>query len=451
MKKVYLLILLAVAWQLTTFAQSQHKHLSNQHPMVHKRFCVQHPANSHAANKAMATNSRIRAEMGRSWDGSAWEDGDSTVYIYNGTRGGVDDVFFGGKYDTANYIGNNGTTWLTENRLVREYNANNWLINEYYYENQSGTFTQAGRNTITRDAQGKVTSFEYAEWVGGMWEPTDRFTYTYDANNNITSETEQEYTGGAWVNTSRYTSSYNANGKPLTDLSENWINNAWIEYDRTTNTYNPDGTLASEVLESSNGTANWEFTDRYTYTYNTAGYSTVQLLENYVNSAWEDSYKKEYTRDANGNMTEENGSSWDGSVWQPGFKNFFRYNSYNQVILDSILYYDGSGWENSYWGINYYETYEDGGNSITELPTLTSSVMPNPFIVNVSIQLNVTQAGNHTFEVYNITGQRVYTESRQLTIGQQTIVWDGQEAPTGVYFYKIFSQNGIASGKLVKQ
>jgi len=50
-----------------------------------------------------------------------------------------------------------------------------------------------------------------------------------------------------------------------------------------------------------------------------------------------------------------------------------------------------------------------------------------------------------------MAGQRVHTESRHLAPGQQTIVWEGSDVPKGVYFYKINSQSGVASGKLVKQ
>ena len=101
--------------------------------------------------------------------------------------------------------------------------------------------------------------------------------------------------------------------------------------------------------------------------------------------------------------------------------------------------------------IQYYFYEEYQGTGISAIPTLASTVLPNPFTINVAIQLNVTEAGNHTFEVYNMAGQLVHTESRQLTPGQQTIVWDGQDVPQGVYFYNINAQSGIAKGKLIKQ
>ncbi len=75
-----------------------------------------------------------------------------------------------------------------------------------------------------------------------------------------------------------------------------------------------------------------------------------------------------------------------------------------------------------------------------ELPTFTSldQNYPNPFNANTSISYTLTEAGNVSLKVYDISGRLVTTlvDQRQEA-GEHEVTWDGSDVSSGVYFYKL--------------
>ena len=77
-------------------------------------------------------------------------------------------------------------------------------------------------------------------------------------------------------------------------------------------------------------------------------------------------------------------------------------------------------------------------------------VYPNPNNGSFAISLsNVNAACN--IEIYNILGEKVYSESGLQNQSKNTVNLSGQ--PAGVYFYRVLKENGglVGEGKIVIQ
>ena len=80
---------------------------------------------------------------------------------------------------------------------------------------------------------------------------------------------------------------------------------------------------------------------------------------------------------------------------------------------------------------------------------------PNPFNAGTVIKFNTKRDGNVRLEVFNILGQKVKTlVDKHLPYGTYAVDWDGadisgQPAPTGLYFYRLITDDYSDVKKMV--
>jgi hypothetical protein len=92
-----------------------------------------------------------------------------------------------------------------------------------------------------------------------------------------------------------------------------------------------------------------------------------------------------------------------------------------------------------------------GPNNVTTFGSSnkTVNIYPNPFTSSINIMINdASQTNNRELKIYNIMGKEVVN----VTITQQLTTLEISQLPSGIYFYKVMSNNKtIQSGKLVSQ
>lgn len=67
---------------------------------------------------------------------------------------------------------------------------------------------------------------------------------------------------------------------------------------------------------------------------------------------------------------------------------------------------------------------------------------PNPFNPNTTIAFTLSQQSNVKITIYNVAGQLLETLlDRQIQKGFHTVVFNAEDYPSGLYFYKIMSKN----------
>jgi hypothetical protein len=75
---------------------------------------------------------------------------------------------------------------------------------------------------------------------------------------------------------------------------------------------------------------------------------------------------------------------------------------------------------------------------------------PNPFNPTTEISFALPNAANVKLEIFNIMGQRVATLiDQRLQAGNHSVVWDGSQVASGIYFYRLDAGDYVESRKMV--
>jgi hypothetical protein len=75
---------------------------------------------------------------------------------------------------------------------------------------------------------------------------------------------------------------------------------------------------------------------------------------------------------------------------------------------------------------------------------------PNPFNASTVISFELTEASPVTIDIFDITGAKVMTlVNGNMSAGSHDVVWDASEVASGVYFYKLTSNDASVTKQAV--
>ena len=104
-------------------------------------------------------------------------------------------------------------------------------------------------------------------------------------------------------------------------------------------------------------------------------------------------------------------------------------------------------------GVLYGDTTLIGINQIgIEVPSSfsLSQNYPNPFNPSTKIKFDIKQSSNTKLIVYNILGKEIATlVNEKLSAGSYEVDWDASDHPSGVYFYKLITENFVDVKKMI--
>jgi hypothetical protein len=118
--------------------------------------------------------------------------------------------------------------------------------------------------------------------------------------------------------------------------------------------------------------------------------------------------------------------------------------------LPETLLFDPQGWVLKQIHVNFLGHLE---GEIPEHFTVSQNY-PNPFNLDTYITIALPQPGTVTVEIFNLLGQRVYSENKYYDQGYQTWYWNsrntqGKELPSGLYLTRIGNGNNFFNRKIV--
>jgi photosystem II stability/assembly factor-like uncharacterized protein len=122
--------------------------------------------------------------------------------------------------------------------------------------------------------------------------------------------------------------------------------------------------------------------------------------------------------------------------------------------MQDIWFFDeNKGWAGGDYGIILHT--DNGGtvgipDSKFQIPGFKVVCYPNPLGLSTTIRYELSVDSFVSLDIYNNTGQQIdnLVNSRQLQ-GKQEVLWNAENRPPGIYFYRISAYNQSTTGKLV--
>ena len=75
---------------------------------------------------------------------------------------------------------------------------------------------------------------------------------------------------------------------------------------------------------------------------------------------------------------------------------------------------------------------------------------PNPFNPQTTFQFSLPTASEVVLSIYNVLGQKVVTVlDKRVAAGEHSVIFDASDLPTGIYFYRLTSENATITKKMV--
>lgn len=108
---------------------------------------------------------------------------------------------------------------------------------------------------------------------------------------------------------------------------------------------------------------------------------------------------------------------------------------------------------------NYFLHVQEEGSPncfVTALPEVKENafdlrIQPNPLSDYAAVFVNLPQADDYTFTVYNTLGNVVKQEQLALQTGENYFHFDGSNLPVGMFIFTLHNETQAASGRLLIQ
>ncbi len=102
-----------------------------------------------------------------------------------------------------------------------------------------------------------------------------------------------------------------------------------------------------------------------------------------------------------------------------------------------------TGWDIDGWSLTY-----DNGTLPVAFEELSN--YPNPFNNQTDINIGLPEAGKVSLDIYNVLGQKVETLiNSYMPQGQHTITWDASSYSSGIYFYKLTTNDKTMTKRMM--
>ena len=77
-------------------------------------------------------------------------------------------------------------------------------------------------------------------------------------------------------------------------------------------------------------------------------------------------------------------------------------------------------------------------------------VYPNPFNPSINIEYFTETLDNTSIRIYNLIGEHIETlVDSYISVGQNSVIWNGSKHPAGIYFIRLSSGNKLTTQKII--
>ena len=220
----------------------------------------------------------------------------------------------------------------------------------------------------------------------------------------------------------------------FSDKLHGWISGGYVnEHD-----------FQSTTLKTSDGGINWKIIKNSTYLINDMFFKDSlngfavgsDTCRNYLAGSWQSNIGRGVLL-----KSDDGGENWEilmcdssGALTSIQFKNGYGWAAGESGLV--LKTSDGINWVDQNSGISYTTKY-----------TLYQNY-PNPFNPVTTINYEIPKTSNVDLSVYNLLGEKVVTlVSKTQSAGSYNVEWDATGFASGVYIFKIETENGFKQSK----
>lgn len=391
----------------------------------------------------------------------------------------------------------NDSTWANYEKRTYEYDSNGnkimeshgywhnsrWLnLKTHYVYNGNGFLVSTYSSAIKRIPNPLYGNPNQPRAIKIAVDSCYKHSYSYDNNDNRILELSETWKDSTWINARKTSYAYNNDGNVIIKLFKHWQDSthtnqglAWINSARTTYTYNNNGNMILTLHEKWENST-WINRSRITYTYDNNENIIIKLRERLQDSTWINSYKTTYTFNSNGNRISTLNERWQDSTWTNSNRTTYTYDSNGNMTLMLYEFWDGSTWINlnsskhgegsfsfrdaigNYYSFKgkkvevFYKKIADVNekNNDNLLNYSLSQNYPNPFNPTTEMGFSIPVSSMTTLAIYNVLGQKIATlVNEKLSAGSYKYPFDAGNLTSGIYFYKLESNNYLEVKKMV--
>jgi len=222
---------------------------------------------------------------------------------------------------------------------------------------------------------------------------------------------------------------------------------AWVPDERRTYTW--DGELITSQMQEYFDGYNWDNEDMNYMIYHDSGQMNYVLYQTWQDGGWVDDYKTTYTYEDNLNTYSLN-EVWEEGVWVNDHETYFTYDDQERLVMGHENDFYEGGWINQQESYIYYTL----DNDPDEIEPVSQNMMlyPNPF--NPSTTLSWQVNGSilpDLLAIYDIKGRKIDQIDVSTGVdGKGSVSWNGKDAPSGVYFFRLSGYESCSKGILLK-
>lgn len=310
--------------------------------------------------------------------------------------------------------------WVLWGLRLYTFDANNNILEVLTKTGGGPDWVNDSRETYTYDANNNQLTYRYDTWNGTAWQEFYGYEYTYDANNNLSSLTSSFF--GNYNSKDIYT--YDSNNNQISDSNYNWDGANWVISFVQTSTFDAMNNQIGYLVQQSNGSTLEDYL-QYDATFN--AFNNLTSWGSYTRDAgnWVPRRKAEYSYDADQNKTlvTDSSSNDGGLTWR-------------------LFSFERSTWSAGATGV------EDQFNSVSDYRL--SQNYPNPFNPSTSISFSIPNKANVSLKVFDLLGSQIAElVNGEMEAGSYNVEFNAANLPSGIYFYKIQSDNYSETKKMV--
>jgi hypothetical protein len=350
---------------------------------------------------------------------------------------------------STSYDWSDSSIWINNYKYDYKYSTDGYISERLYSVWQYGNWENNYRWIYKTNPEGLITEVTAFTWYS-YWVEAFRYLYFYNSSGLIYKVLASEWDGSGFMDFSENTYTYDEFGNNTEIVIRLKIPD-WVNYLRTVNVFT-DGLKTESIVYGWNNDLNtWDYGQKYIYEY------TESQLNEDISYRWSGEYwynwsKNLYFYNTENSLSEKIYFLWNqsDSVWVNSTKYRYTYDEEGNEIQNIVYEFSDPDWIYSTKTVNEFEEINNIENEILTKNTILFQNYPNPFNPTTDIKFSLKQSGNVKLSIFNSRGElvKILYEGRKNT-GTHTFSFDAKELHSGLYFYKLITDDSNEIRKMI--